>query len=84
MCKAKQMLNCSIDRRMWDGGGGAGEESGQPSKIRRCRWPGEENRSQSRLQSGLKTDPPFLPNRDDPRLLCSGFVELKPEPVITF
>ena len=54
MCKAKQMLNCSIDRRMWDMGGGAGEEPGQRSKIRRVQVAGR--REHESKQASIRTE----------------------------
>lgn len=70
MCKAKQTLDHSIERRAWDRNSlrwGVGK-----SRVRRARLGGWEkgSRGQSRFQSGPKIILPFLPNRDDPGLLC--------------
>lgn len=70
---------------MWDGGGGAGEESGQPSKIRRVQVAGR--REQESKQASIRTENwshRFFPTEMTLGCYAQGFVELKPEPVITF
>lgn len=89
MCKAKQTLNCSIERRAWDRdslqGRGAWGEEGQPGKIRRAWVAGK--REQGSKQSSVRSENQshlFFPTEMTLGRYAQGFVELKPETAITF
>lgn len=89
MCKAKQTLNCSMERGAWDRnslqGRGAQREVGQPDKVRRVQAAGR--REQGSKQASVRTENQshhFFPAEMTLGCCASGFVELKPEMTITF
>lgn len=89
MCKARQTLNCSMERGAWDRNSlyrrGAQREVGQPGKVRRVQAAGR--REQGSKQASIRTENQshhFFPAEMTLDCCASGFVELKPEMTITF
>ena len=89
VCKAKQTLNCSIERRTWDRdslqGRGAWGEEGQLGKIRRVWVAGrrEQGSKQASVRSANQSHL-FFPTEMTLGHYTQGFVEPKPETAITF
>lgn len=89
MCKAKQTLNCSVERGAWDRNSlqarGAQREVGQLDRVRRVQAAGrkEQGSKQASIRTENQSHHLF---RAEMTLGCcaSGFVELKPEMAITF